>query len=432
MQRSEDLVEGTVYLVVDQYPDEGPDLYISGETAAMIPEDNSDGYEFKPCLVIGPCIGDVQYVDDWYMVSLEAHISQARLSSIAAAVQCGRRNAEVWPERIYIHNGEGPINHYLMDLDQRTYLEINSSRIGAYVEERYLERPSIPRDAYEEMVDSLASNYQCHALNIGYFDVDGMPIRENGNSTAGFISEDIEEARGDDYYANEVHVVGIMLVADDPDELAGRLIDCARAVHDYLAAIRGGPLDAKKIMSVLRGGHVDVLIGMQENAYLEIKSSRYNLCAPGQVADRQKIELAQDVARFANGDTDAILLIGYEEAKSKTASRISKIAPFNLDDLDINQYRAVLDSKIVPPITGLVIEKVQIDPIGNSGVLFIFVPRQPDEMQPYLVHGSIVAGKVEGAFFSIVQRRGEASITLTASHIHGYIVAGKAFLRGSK
>ena len=226
-----------------------------------------------------------------------------------------------------------------------------------------------------------------------------------------------------------VHVVEIRLASNDEHSPAGRLIDCGRAVHDYLASIRGGELDAQKIVSVLRGGHVDVLVGMRESGYLEIKSSQYNINAPGRSAERQKIELAQDVARFANGDTDAVLVLGYAEGKSTGVSRVGRVVPIDLAKFDVGQYQAVLDSKIIPSITGLVIEKVQVGSDPNSGVVFIYVPRQPEEMQPYLVQGAIVGDKLEGAFFSIVQRRGEASITVNASQIHGYIVAGKAFLR---
>ena len=63
-------------------------------------------------------------------------------------------------------------------------------------------------------------------------------------------------------------------------------------------------------------------------------------------------------------------------------------------------------------------------------VLAIYVPRKPPEMQPYLMHGAIVEEKVEGAFLSIVRRRGEGSITASALQIHAYIVAGKRYLRG--
>jgi hypothetical protein len=70
--------------------------------------------------------------------------------------------------------------------------------------------------------------------------------------------------------------------------------------------------------------------------------------------------------------------------------------------------------------------------MGNGkGLLLISVPPQPREMQPYLVHGAVVGDKNEGAFFSIVRRRGEASIPTSAAQIHAYIVAGKAFLQGS-
>ncbi|WP_022883710.1 hypothetical protein [Glaciibacter superstes] len=51
-------------------------------------------------------------------------------------------------------------------------------------------------------------------------------------------------------------------------------------------------------------------------------------------------------------------------------------------------------------------------------------------MQPYLMHGAIVEEKVEGAFLSIVRRRGEGSITASVQQIHAYIVAGKRYLRG--
>lgn len=88
----------------------------------------------------------------------------------------------------------------------------------------------------------------------------------------------------------------------------------------------------------------------------------------------------------------------------------------------------VLDAKIVPPVDGLVIEKFPVT--ETESILSILVPHQPAEMQPYLVHGAIVEGKVEGAFFSIVRRRGEGSIVTSAQQIHAYIVAGKRYLRG--
>ena len=155
----------------------------------------------------------------------------------------------------------------------------------------------------------------------------------------------------------------------------------------------------------------------------------YNIDAgPSKTAkDRHKIELAQDVARFANGETDAVLAIGYKEAKIADRIEISGVAPVKLARFNAAQYQAVLDERIVPPLVGLVVEQVEIG--DGKGIVFIFVPRQPEEMQPYLVHGAIVGSDVEGKFFSIVQRRGEGSINITAAQIHTYIAAGRAFLR---
>jgi hypothetical protein len=415
--------DGTVYLVVDPWPSDGPAQYISGEEALARELEGP----FVPRLIIGIHKGDIEYVDNWYLVSLKKHISQARLSSVAAAVQAGYGNSEVWPERIYIHNGDGPINHDLLDLDERTFLEISDSGICTRIEERYGKRPSISRTDYRNMVESIAQKYGCHVSDIGYFTVDGSPIDDDQTPPSGYLLEG-EDDVDPDYYADRVHVVDIRIEANNANSYAGRLIQCGCAISDYLTAIKvGGGFDAKTIVSLLRGGHVDLLIGNQEGAHLDVKSELYNIDAPRRTGDRQKIELAQDVARFANGDTDAVLVLGYAEQKSRGRSEVSRLSPVDLRRFNIEQYRSTLDSRIVPSITGLVIEQVEIEP--DSGVVFIYIPRQPEEMQPYLVHGAIVEDKVEGEFFSIVQRRGEASINLTASQIHGYIVAGKAFLR---
>jgi len=149
----------------------------------------------------------------------------------------------------------------------------------------------------------------------------------------------------------------------------------------------------------------------------------------GTPGERAKIELAQDVARFANSDVDAVLVIGYRETGGGD-NEIGSLTPVADQYLNPTQIREVLDARIVPPLDGLVVETFRVAPPEN--VLAVFVPKQPSEMQPYLVHGAIAEDKVEGAFFSIVRRRGEASITTAAQQIHAYIVAGKRYLRGEE
>ncbi|WP_133164986.1 hypothetical protein [Mycolicibacter virginiensis] len=403
-------LDGTVFLVAQAHG-EGPDFHISGEEVVARGPDYDPW--FSSSLEIGVGAGTIDYVDDWYWyITVLSEISHARLSSIGAAVRCHAYREE-WPARIYIHNGESAFSEYLENFDPRTYLEVDDSTIYAIVTERYAERPPRSRGEYREMLASIAARYECRVVKVLYLDPD----------------ERIEIDENSDFYDDMPHFVNTCIESIDPDVPARRLIECGRAVHDYLAAIRSGEFGAKTIVELLRAGHVDLLVGQVESSFLEVKSMLYNLdVGPSKTAkDRHKIELAQDVARFANGETDAVLAIGYKEAKVGERTEISSVAPIKLARFNAAQYQAVLDERIVPPLVGLVVEQVEIG--DGVGIAFIFVPRQPEEMQPYLVHGAIIGGGVEGKFFSIVQRRGEGSINITAAQIHTYITAGRAFLR---
>jgi hypothetical protein len=171
-----------------------------------------------------------------------------------------------------------------------------------------------------------------------------------------------------------------------------------------------------------------VLIGEVESSFLEVKTTLHPVWVSGSAGERAKIEFAQDIARFANGDTDAILVAGYRESAAGGRPQIGAITPISDARIDLTQLAEILDARIVPPLTGLTLEAF---PVANDeSLVAIYVPRQPAEMQPYLVHGAVVGDRVEGAFFSIVQRRGEGSIVTSAQQIHAYIVAGKRFLRG--
>ena len=182
-----------------------------------------------------------------------------------------------------------------------------------------------------------------------------------------------------------------------------------------------GKIDVHAVRSWLRAGRFDLLLGLAESSWFEIKEQAYNVTssAPPDVQLRQKIELAQDVARFANSDQDAVLVLGYRERGSVASS----LTPIPLEQLDADRYRAIIDQHVFPPVDGLQIDVFETEP--DLGVMMISVPPQPRALQPYLVHGVLVGDKIEGAFFSVVRRRGEASIPTVASQVHGYIIAGR-------
>ena len=61
----------------------------------------------------------------------------------------------------------------------------------------------------------------------------------------------------------------------------------------------------------------------------------------------------------------------------------------------------------------------------NGYLLVVHIPLQPEAHKPFLVHGAMVGHHVEGAFISIVRRRGEGSIPVDAAAIHADLVAGR-------
>lgn len=226
---------------------------------------------------------------------------------------------------------------------------------------------------------------------------------------------------------SEPHEIRVSVSARG-DATVAPLLSAGRDDAAVLVAYERGDIDVVGARHLVRVGKPHLLTGMTENEWLEVKSGPYRINDHEPVSTRSRIELAQDVARFANGDVDAILIVGIREEKRDKKSCLDSVTAVPLADIDADQYKAIIDQRVVPPVDGVLIESIAMG--QGLGVLMISVPRQPQEMQPFLVHGAIVGDKIEGSFFSIVRRRGEASITTSAAQIHAYIAAGKAFLQG--
>lgn len=205
----------------------------------------------------------------------------------------------------------------------------------------------------------------------------------------------------------------------------GDAIEFGQAVESLLHAVHGGGLTADSAFALLVAGRADLLIGQPESAWLEVKSRGYDLDV-----DAGRIELGQDVARFANGDMGALLVIGFKTKKTGHDEVVSKITA-STTALSAARHHKAIDDKVFPPILGLEVQEIQVElRNGKPGYLLaVLIPAQPEESKPVLVHGAIVGDIVEGAFISIVQRRGEHSVPITAQSIHATLAAGRALLR---
>ncbi|MER5392434.1 ATP-binding protein [Saccharopolyspora sp. NPDC002686] len=178
------------------------------------------------------------------------------------------------------------------------------------------------------------------------------------------------------------------------------------------------------VLHALRSGDLDRIIGQEENSWLEFKSY-VDLSH-----EASKVELAQDVARFANAESGGILAIGFRTEKVNRKDVVAKVTPIKFDSGIQERVQGIIDQRVYPPMRGLEIFKTPQK--GDLCVLSIVVPPQLEHEKPFLVHGAIVAGKTEGVFFSVVRRRGEGSIPVTAREVHSMLAAGYGILRRSK
>lgn len=203
------------------------------------------------------------------------------------------------------------------------------------------------------------------------------------------------------------------------------LLDLYRAGQDaikLLEATNGGDnLTRATTADLVRSGNAHLLIGQMEGHWLDVKSRHYDLSsAQGQIA------LAQAVTRFCNAEDGGLIVVGMNTKKLQHGEQIRSVCPVSADRKLLRRYEQTLETRVFPPPDNLGIEMINME---TGALVLIDIPPQEEELKPFLVHGAIVDGRVEGAFISIVRRRGESSIPITAQAIHSTLAAGRALLR---
>lgn len=183
---------------------------------------------------------------------------------------------------------------------------------------------------------------------------------------------------------------------------------------------QNGSLTRDIAVDLVRAGHAAALLEQPEGQWLDVKRQHYDLSAT-----KGKIRLAQAVAKFANAELGGLIVIGMAGKKVPGGEVIQRLCPVPTDGTTVRKYQQALETRLYPPP-----DRLSIEPIGSGlGLVLIDIPPQPEELKPFLVHGAIVDGDVEGAFISIVRRRGESSIPTTAPMLHSTLAAGRALLR---
>lgn len=205
------------------------------------------------------------------------------------------------------------------------------------------------------------------------------------------------------------------------DALATSLVSLGAAIATTVSELASG-MDPEALVNVLEAGYPSGLIGAQEGEWLEAKSQPWNLDT-----DFGKIELAQDVARLANA-AGGVIVVGATTRKVDGEETVTQVGGIRPDLFSPYRARMTIDARVYPPVDGLTVRRVAIKN-SSRAVGYVRVPSQDSAVQPFLVHGSIVGRKVEGAFVSIVKRRGDQSLSVRAEELHLWLTAGRRLVR---
>lgn len=190
--------------------------------------------------------------------------------------------------------------------------------------------------------------------------------------------------------------------------------------------LSSGAVGPESALSLIMGGAADALVGQPESSWLEAKSDEYDLQTL-----HGRLRISQAVAKFCNSEDGGLIVIGAKTKKVPGGEIIQSVRGIRADAPGIEtRYLRVLDQHLYPLPVHLGIHTV---PVGDGRILLVLnLPPQPDHLKPFLVWGAMTpGGQVEGAFISIVQRRGEGSVPTTGPMIHAALSAGRALLRAA-
>ncbi|MEV6757307.1 ATP-binding protein [Streptomyces sp. NPDC051214] len=181
------------------------------------------------------------------------------------------------------------------------------------------------------------------------------------------------------------------------------------------------PASPASALAALQDGDVWKFIGLKENQWMEVKSQ-----LPDISKESGKFTLAKDVAQFANSRSGGILIYGFYTKNSGEGDAIRKVSPISFSHRSEEAMRAILQSHIYPPTSGLIIHAT---PLDHGHVVCMHIPPQSDSAKPFVVEGSGLAELGKGSVFAIPVRSGDRVTQITGRALH-VLLAGKIALSG--
>jgi hypothetical protein len=206
-----------------------------------------------------------------------------------------------------------------------------------------------------------------------------------------------------------------------PGVRVGEALELADDVGTLMGAAAGDEPMPSVLVDLIRGGRSHLLVGTFESDSFEAKSAPYRL-----EDATQQLELAKDVAAMANAD-GGLILLGAQTKRRGEYDEIYKVNGCRLADVSPRRYRDIIRRVVYPHVEGFAVEPVA-DPTPGEGVVLLTVPSQDVSQKPFVVSGTVINGRVLGAFVTVPRRIGDETTALDARTLHARLRAGERAL----
>ena len=177
-----------------------------------------------------------------------------------------------------------------------------------------------------------------------------------------------------------------------------------------------------EIAELLATGTFDSFVGELENESFDAKDQPYKADDPG------KFEMAKDVCAFANASGGHILIgLRTKQSALHDGDEVEKIRPVPQTLVDTRQYVNVLDDWCYPPVEGLAVRFHSSEGDPAKGLFAIAIPRQREELKPFLIRRSFDGTKRVGTLFGYVERKRDANAPLSLIDLQRALRSGLNF-----
>lgn len=197
------------------------------------------------------------------------------------------------------------------------------------------------------------------------------------------------------------------------NRVVGDLLELATDVRALLVAARRGDIDRAVARDLLAAGHIRLLIGKPESAWLEVKKQPWDLST-----DTGKAEAAKDLSALANARGGLLVIPAKTEGVSGR-DVIASVKIFPLERFSETQLRDVLSAWTFPPL------QVEVDVVEVSagrGFVVLNVDAAPDDKWPHLVVKDPEA-PFPSAAIAAYRRDGDQNRALGAAELHALLTS---------